>query len=139
MIRVIVCGGRGYNGDVCSPLDALLDLEGPFVLVHGDAPGADTAAALWAESRGLPIEAFPADWNRHGRAAGPRRNRRMMQAGAGLLVAFPGGVGTEDTVRRARAEYCPVWFPYEDPQTCTPYAACGTHGRCWAHSDWEET
>jgi hypothetical protein len=44
-----------------------------------------------------------ADWNTHGRAAGPIRNQRMLdEVKPELVVAFPGGRGTADMVRRAR-------------------------------------
>jgi hypothetical protein len=58
------------------------------VLVHGAARGADRiAAALW-RGWGLPTEAHPADWNRHGKAAGHVRNRQMVALGADVCVAF---------------------------------------------------
>lgn len=80
-------------------------------LVHGDCKtGLDRLAdSLWRHLTGRPCERHPADWYRHdercyhaprpdGRcpAAGPRRNREMGDAGASLLVAFPGGRGTAD-------------------------------------------
>jgi hypothetical protein len=43
------------------------------------------------------------DWKRHGPAAGPMRNQRMLDWGPDLVVAFAGGKGTADMVRRARA------------------------------------
>jgi hypothetical protein len=46
----------------------------------------------------------PADWKAHGRAAGPIRNQRMIdEHRPELVVAAPGGRGTADMVRRARA------------------------------------
>jgi hypothetical protein len=76
----------------------------PYVIVHGAAVGADQMAGSWARSRGVAEAAFPADWGRDGRAAGPIRNQRMLDEGRpDLVVAFPGGRGTADMVRRARA------------------------------------
>ena len=50
------------------------------------------------------IELFPADWKVRGRAAGHIRNQQMLDEGRPhLVVAFPGGRGTADMVRRARA------------------------------------
>jgi len=43
------------------------------------------------------LQQFPANWNEHGRAAGPIRNQEM--AGAGdILFAFPGGAGTTNMI-----------------------------------------
>jgi hypothetical protein len=73
------------------------------VIIHGAAPGADSIARLAAEDLGLRTEAHPADWARYGRrAAGPIRNQEMLDSGIDLVIAFPGGRGTADMVRRAR-------------------------------------
>jgi len=74
------------------------------VVIHGAAPGADTLAGRWAELRRVPVEAFPADWEKHGRAAGPIRNAPMLAEGKpDLVVAFPGGRGTANMCKQARA------------------------------------
>lgn len=102
MARVIVCGGRAYSDleTVYRTLDALLpSLE---ALACGGAPGADTLALEWARGRGFPCDVFMADWQAHGRAAGPIRNQRMLEEfRPTLVIAFPGGRGTADMVRRA--------------------------------------
>jgi len=100
-IRVIVCGGRDYANR--SAVGGVLGIlrDGPTI-VHGAAPGADSLAAEEAALRGLDVEAHPADWSTHGKAAGPIRNQRMLEAGAELVIAFPDGRGTADMVRRSR-------------------------------------
>jgi YspA, cpYpsA-related SLOG family len=76
----------------------------PSRLVHGAARGADALAADWAESQGIDVWAMPADWERNGRIAGPLRNQQMLDdAKPALVIAFPGGSGTRDMVRRAKA------------------------------------
>jgi hypothetical protein len=82
-------------------------------LFHGGARGADRAIASAADQLGWPQIACPAAWKQHGRAAGPIRNRQMLERslelasalplGAGLLVvAFPGSRGTASLVEQAR-------------------------------------
>jgi hypothetical protein len=82
-------------------------------LLHGAARGADQAIALAADQLGWPQMACPAAWHQHGRAAGPIRNRQMLERsldlaaalplGAALLViAFPGSRGTASLVDQAR-------------------------------------
>ena len=82
-------------------------------LLHGAARGADQAIAAAADQLGWPQIACPAAWRDHGRAAGPIRNRQMLERsmdlaaalplGAGLLViAFPGSRGTASLVDQAR-------------------------------------
>lgn len=48
------------------------------VLIEGDATGADRIAGQVADILGIKCDAFPADWDKHHRAAGPIRNRQML-------------------------------------------------------------
>lgn len=57
---------------------------------------------------GLGAETHRADWATYGDSAGPRRNQEMVDSGLDLLIAFPGGMGTADMVRRAKAAGVPV-------------------------------
>ena len=75
--------------------------------------GADAIAAAYAaRTPGYRIEAHPADWRRHGRAAGQLRNAKMIALGADGCVAFLRGAspGTTATIRMARAAGMPVWL-----------------------------
>ncbi|MFN7229274.1 MAG: SLOG family protein [Synechococcaceae cyanobacterium] len=90
-------------------------------LLHGAARGADQLIAQAALQLGWPVAAIAADWHRHGRSAGPIRNRLLLdqalalahahhtaahqgpaQPAAVLVLAFPGGVGTASLVALAR-------------------------------------
>ncbi|GAA4928865.1 hypothetical protein GCM10023224_05250 [Streptomonospora halophila] len=107
-MRIIVTGGRDY-GDADTVERALRGhLPGPHTIVHGGAPGADRLAHSVARGLDWELEPHPADWERHGRAAGPIRNVEMARAGADLCIAFPGGRGTADMVARAEAAGTPV-------------------------------
>lgn len=106
-MRVLVCGGRDYSDreHTQNTLTELHARRGPITtVIHGAARGADTEGMLWAiATQGVGSVAFPADWNRYGKAAGAMRNERMLTEGKpDLVVAFPGGVGTADMVRRAK-------------------------------------
>ena|SRR5215510_7917227 len=111
MRRVLVCGGRDYSD--AEYLNRILDnahFREPFaVVIHGDARGADRLARDWAKSRDVPDLPFPADWDGLGKKAGPIRNEQMIRDGEpDIVVAFPGGNGTADMVRRARRYRIPV-------------------------------
>ena len=104
-MRVIVTGGRDYadRARVFAALDTI-HAETPIgCVVQGGARGVDEHADGWTEKSGARSVTLPADWKAHGKAAGPMRNQAMIDAGADLVVAFPGGRGTADCVRRARA------------------------------------
>lgn len=104
-MRVLVTGGREYSDKlrVWEILDGV-HLETPIsLLIHGQATGADRLAGDWAAEHGVRVSASPADWKKYGRAAGPIRNREMLDENPNLVVAFPGGKGTANMVKVARA------------------------------------
>lgn len=101
-MRVLVCGGRNFQDwrKVYSILDGIY---GVSCIIEGGALGADCFAAEWADDAEVDHLQFNADWKTHGKAAGPIRNQRMLDEGKpDLVVAFPGGSGTADMVRRAK-------------------------------------
>ena len=104
-MRVLVTGGRDFNdGDLVNATLDRLHVEYHFTtLVHGAASGADRLSGEWAASRGVPVEANPADWKKYGRAAGPIRNSQMLDDKPDLVIAFPGGKGTADMIRKAQS------------------------------------
>jgi len=80
--------GPGYS----EILDAFRSSRGVTIILSGCAPGADTLGIEWAEAKGIQVARFPADWNTHGRAAGPIRNQQMLDEGKPeLVVSFLGG------------------------------------------------
>lgn len=72
------------------------------VVISGGARGVDTAAVDRATERGIPVEVFPADWDRYGRSAGYKRNKDIVRA-ADSVAAFWDGIsrGTEHTIKLA--------------------------------------
>lgn len=103
-LRVLVCGGREYKDKerVYLELDTLDSHFGPLLIISGVARGADSFGIDWGEERGYEVLKFPADWHTYGRAAGHIRNQQMLQTALpDLVLAFPGGTGTADMVRRA--------------------------------------
>jgi len=118
VMRVIVCGGRNYRdrAAVFAALDRLHAERGIDFLIQGVADGADYLAWQWADERGVPCGSYPAQWDEHGKRAGPIRNQEMIDEGkADGVVAFPGGKGTADLVQRAAAAGLKVWFPCGRP------------------------
>jgi hypothetical protein len=100
--RVLVCGGRDFNDWDWMNETLTFYAFGASVIIHGGARGADKLAGDWARASGTRCEVFPAHWQLHGRRAGPIRNQQMIDEGKpDLVIAFPGGNGTADMVKRA--------------------------------------
>lgn len=104
---MLVCGGRDFSDAelLRDCLNELLERYPITTVVHGAARGADSLAGEWAEDCGLLVEEYPADWNKYGKAAGPIRNQQMLESltpGEDIVVAFPGGRGTQDMIDRSR-------------------------------------
>ena len=107
------------------------------LVLHGGARGADAAIARAAHQLGWCSLVMPAEWGHHGRAAGPIRNRELLEQAIAravahtspgsiasvLVVAFPGGAGTASLVQQARrmASRSPVPISVAEVQ---PPCAC---------------
>ena len=105
-MKVIICGGRTFS-DMAKMVDELHQFQsvyGPIThVIAGGAPGADRLADKWAMERNIPRTITPADWDKHGTAAGPMRNVRMLKEGKPQwVIAFPGTAGTRHMVKIAR-------------------------------------
>ena len=113
-MRYIFCGSRDLkeSWDIWNTLRSLNPAED--IIIHGDYRGADKIAGYYAHRMGFIVEPFPADWDTHGRRAGPIRNRKMLDAGADAVYAFSNkplaqSSGTSDMVRIAREAGVPVF------------------------------
>lgn len=107
-MRVLFSGSRKFTDDlvVIPMLERLSKRAGGanrVTVVHGGASGLDSLVGVLAHHFGMRIEVHHADWQKHGKAAGPIRNREMVRLGADLLVAYPlpGGRGTLDCINQA--------------------------------------
>lgn len=125
-LKIIIAGSRHISDvSLIEPaVIAALREKGPYLdylavdlfgwpcavaeVVSGGANGVDLLGEQWAESRGIPVKRFPADWRKYGRRAGPLRNREMAEyvgPRESLLVALWDGEsrGTADMVKTAEA------------------------------------
>lgn len=120
-MRVVFTGGRSYPDDqhvatVCGGLVA--SFAGKRVLfAHGGARGLDSLVDAWTKRVQAVLPAhvapallsFPAHWHELGKAAGPIRNREMLDTvKPHLVLAFDGGSGTHDCCSAAIDRQIPV-------------------------------
>lgn len=105
MTKAIVCGGRDFSDykSLCKALDEIHRFYNLVCVIQGGAVGADLLARKWAMENTVPYEQYDADWKTYGISAGFVRNQQMLDEGnATLVIAFPGGNGTFDMIKRAQ-------------------------------------
>lgn len=128
-VKIIVTASRWWT-DVPRLQDRLFRLADiarrageSLTVVHGAARGGDSLASFWCNrvmqgygSMGVEVveRAYPAQWLRLGKGAGPIRNRQMWTenwADTDLCLAFPTAQsrGTIDCMNLAREHDTPVW------------------------------
>ena len=110
--RILVTGGRHYDNVpyIWQTLDKLdtqwklirTIIEGASDDVTGPYKGADYWAHQWALARGRVTVRVHAEWETHGKQAGPIRNKLMIEQKPTLVLAFQGGKGTANMKYLAR-------------------------------------
>lgn len=163
-MKILVCGGRkfGCAGSryLTPALKAQLEAERRFLfetldllyveygftlVIHGDAQGADRLAGEWARTRGIHECKVPALWDYYHTSSGHRRNTEMLKlmekrerstGRSDMVVAFPGGRGTQDMVAKAKGagyrvlSVSPGSLPVlKDKEPIPPYAVRGLQSR----------
>ncbi len=114
-MRVLICGDRNWDSPdiIWTILDGLSLQDEEMVLVEGGAKGADFHALGWALDCGIKVDEFQADWNQHGRAAGPKRNQQMIETNPDIVIGFHDDIlnskGTQDMLKRAEKAGVPTY------------------------------
>lgn len=111
MRKILVTGDRNWTDVTLIETVLLMEKDlykNDLQVCHGAARGADTVAGNMCKDHGIAVTAFPADWRRYGRAAGPIRNRQMLdEFKPDIVYAFHDNLeqsrGTRDMVKIARA------------------------------------
>lgn len=102
-MKIIIAGSRNLTDyeTICA---AMSDFpEEVTEVVSGACRGADKLGEQWAKMRSIPVKQFPADWDKHGAAAGPIRNRRMAAYAEALVAVWDGeSTGTDNMIHEAK-------------------------------------
>lgn len=93
--RVVVAGCRNYNDysqakkyiDFCI---SRIKTKYTLIFVSGGCKGADRLGERYATENSFEIETYPADWNKYGRKAGPKRNNEMAKIGDYFICFWDG-------------------------------------------------
>lgn len=132
-MKVLVCGDRKWDDEqvIYNILTGIaFEIDEPLTVIQGMAKGADLIANEWATTwtsqqihAGQPREGmadvtndpYPANWEKHHRAAGPIRNQQMLTEGRpDVVYAFHDDIGhskgTRDMVNRAVKAGVPTYI-----------------------------
>ena len=106
-MNLIIAGGRDFNDYDLLKLETVKFITDckpthQITVISGKAKGADTLGEKFAKEFNLNLLEFPADWNKWGKQAGPKRNRQMAEH-ASHLIAFWDGTsrGTKNMIETA--------------------------------------
>ncbi len=124
-MRVLICGDRNYGvylGDALkNPIAAkkvrtkarkkmlayMVTLPKNTIIINGGANGADSLANDIAMESGLATEQYFPQWDLYGKAAGPIRNKQMLDEGRPDKVVYfhddiENSKGTKDMITISR-------------------------------------
>jgi len=106
-MKFAVVGSRSFSDYslLCKALESF-DIDH---IISGAAKGADTLAAKYAIEKEIPLKEIPADWDKHGNAAGPIRNKQIVDE-CDQVIAFWCGKsrGTKSTINLSHKQKKPV-------------------------------
>lgn len=110
--RILVCGGRDYDDkdNLFRTMNLIKkSMKRPIHIINGGARGADFLSSEWARHWELEYDVYYADWATYEKAAGPIRNKLMLEEGKPhVVVAFGGGRGTNHMCSIAKKSGIPV-------------------------------
>jgi len=120
-MKTIIAGSRGIN-DIRIIRSAVE--ESGFIItevISGTARGVDRLGEVYAKEEDIPIVRFPADWDRYGRGAGPRRNAQMAEYGDALIAIWDGeSRGTKSMIDLAKKAGLRVHVKIVKNNDCDP-------------------
>ena len=114
-MRTIIAGSRGVikYRHLVAAMSSVPFM--PTVIISGTARGADRLGEKYARKNKITLEKYPAEWNKHGKAAGMIRNREMASVADALVALWDGkSRGTLNMIKTAK-DFGLVVFVYNVP------------------------
>lgn len=111
-MKLIIAGSRNMyvpEEFLCYLIYNVLNIN-PKEIVSGVAQGIDTCGEDFAAWNNTKLKQFPANWNEHGKAAGPIRNQQMAEYADALLLIWDGeSKGSADMLARMKVLNKPIY------------------------------
>lgn len=122
-MKLIVAGSREINKYSIIAIAIQKSGFSPTEIVSGCARGVDSIGEEYARLNGLKCAQFPADWVKHGKSAGYKRNVQMAEYADALVAVWDGkSKGTMHMINIMKAKNKPfkVWNTaigeYDEPE-----------------------
>lgn len=112
--HIVIAGCRDFNDykeakeyiDFCI---SNIRKANTIIILSGGASGADALGERYAKENGFKIERHPADWDKYGRSAGPKRNKRMAEISDYVICFWDGkSRGTKSMIEYAKKYGKPI-------------------------------
>lgn len=103
--NLLIAGTRTYNNyeELKREVDYFRKDVINVRIITGCAKGADTLAKRYAREHDLPLVVYEADWKKHGKKAGPIRNKAMAYVAHAVVLFWDGkSKGTLNMYHTAR-------------------------------------
>ena len=108
--KVIIAGSRSFADyeklkSVCDSILPNQYSEPRISILSGTSSGSDSLGERYANERGYTLNRYPADWKQYGKAAGPIRNRQMVEDADAAIVFWDGqSRGTKNLIEEAKKQ-----------------------------------
>ena len=100
-MKVAVVGSRGF--DDYPLLKETLSNHQITRIISGGARGADSLAEQFAREHNIQTDIYRPDWKSYGRAAGPKRNRTIVENSDKIIAFWDGeSKGTKSSIDLAK-------------------------------------
>lgn len=107
-MKVVIAGCRDYNDytegkEYIEKIISSFSHNHEITILSGNCTGADKIGEAYAAENGFAIELYPAEWEKYGRYAGPKRNQKMAEA-SDIIICFWDGKskGTASMIKCAK-------------------------------------
>ena len=101
--KTVIAGSRDITSYDVVALAVKMSWFDISEVVSGKARGVDALGEEYAKKNGLRVKSFPADWNKHGKSAGPIRNAEMARYADQAIIIWDGhSTGTKNMIEQMK-------------------------------------
>lgn len=112
-MKVIIAGSRSI--DDYGLVEEAVEKSGFDIsrIISGGAEGVDALGEKYGKESAIPVGIIPADWDKHGRSAGPKRNAKMAKHADALIAVWDGiSPGTKDMLNKMHKLGKPIFLSH---------------------------